>query len=349
MRQQFTSSTWWDRCCFRFGSEAFFAATWGGPQLKYGVFARRSTNHMSASTTRRALVAASVTIALALTGCATEYKEDFVLPNGYGTIKADDKLPAAVQKIKERGELRVGVSTDAPGFGLRDAKTGQIEGFDVEMGRLISIRIFGTPDKAKFIAVTSAQRPEVLKAGTVDVVASTYTITPERAKIVGFVGPYFNAGQDILVKTANTAIKSVKDLAKRRVCTQKGTTSLTQLQTAQPAAIVTATDSFLKCAEGVKSGEYDAVTTDNVILAGLAADSMGALKIVGELFSDESYGLGVARENEELRLFLHATLNLVLLNGDWNRAWVKSLLHFFGPAPEVPRLVQNPGVGTPKQ
>jgi glutamate transport system substrate-binding protein len=296
---------------------------------------------MSACITRRILVVTTLLV-VTLTACTTPYTEDFTLPNGYGTTPAEE-FPASVQAIKDRGELRVGISIDAPGFGLRDAKTGQIEGFDAEMGRLIAIRIFGTPDKVKFIQVTSAQRPEVLKNGSVDIVAATYTITPERAKIIGFVGPYFNAGQDILVKAGNKQIKSVKDLAGRKVCTQKGTTSYDQLLQAQPQAIVTATDSFLKCAEGVKAGTYDAVTTDNVILAGLAADSLGTLALVGELFSDESYGIGIARDDKDLRAFLNTTLSMIFLNGDWNRAWMKTLHHFFGAAPEIPELVANPG------
>jgi glutamate transport system substrate-binding protein len=296
---------------------------------------------MSACSTRR-ILAASTALLLALTACSEPYDEDFTLPNGYGTTPADE-LPPAVQKIKDRGELRAGVSIDAPGFGLRDPKTGQVEGFDAEMARLIAIRIFGTPSKVKFVEVTSAQRPDVLKNGTVDIVAATYTITPERAKIVGFVGPYFNAGQDILVKAGNKSIKSVKDLAGRKVCTQKGTTSLDQLVKAQPSAVVTTTDSFLKCAEGVKAGTYEAVTTDNVILAGLAADSLGALALVGELFSDESYGIGIARDNDDLRTFLNTTMSMVFLNGDWNRAWMRTLYHFFGPAPEIPTLAPNPG------
>jgi glutamate transport system substrate-binding protein len=298
---------------------------------------------MLASTVR--VLAAATALALALTGCDNGYKEEYVLPNGYGTEAATaDQMPASVKEIKKRGVLRVGITTDAPGFGLRNAKTGEIEGFDAEMARLISIRIFGTPSKVKFVTVTSAQRPEVIKQKTVDIVTATYTITPARAKIIGFVGPYFSAGQDILVKTGNTQIKSVANLAGRKVCTQKGTTSLDQLQKAQPNAIVTATDSFLKCAEGVKTGTYDAVTTDNVILAGLAADSMGALSLVGELFSDESYGIGIARDDKGLRTFLHETLNLIFLNGDWTRAWLRTLQHFFGDAPEVPTLVVNPGL-----
>ncbi len=288
------------------------------------------------------LLSVTTALLLALTACSHPYAEDFTLPNGYGTLPAEE-LPGSVQKIKDRGELRVGISVDAPGFGLRDAKTGEIEGFDAEMARLISIRIFGTPKKVKFIQVTSAQRPEVLKNGSVDLVAATYTITPERAKIIGFVGPYFNAGQDILVKTGNKQIKNVGNLAGKKVCTQAGTTSLDQLKKAQPKALVTTTDSYTKCTEGLQKGVYDAVTTDNVILAGIAAASLGELSLVGELFSDEPYGIGIARDDTDMRTFLNETLTMVFLNGDWNRAWMRTLHHFFGPAPEIPTLAPNPG------
>jgi glutamate transport system substrate-binding protein len=300
---------------------------------------------MVESTLRRlhGILAVSTALALALTGCSQpeEIHAKLKVPNGYG-VSAAPELPAAVQRIKDRGSLIVGTSDDQPGFGIRDQATGQIVGFDAEIARLIAIRIFGKPE-VKFVKVTAADRPKVILAGTVDMVIATYTITRERAKVIGFVGPYFEAGQDILVRQGDLSVKSVEDLAGKRVCTQRGTTSLQQLEQAQPEAIIRTANSVAACADGVQNGTYDAVTTDNVILAGIAAERRGALALVGNRFSDEPYGIGIAKDDVELRGFINATLREIFNNGDWNRAWIHTLANFLGTAPEPPRLVADPG------
>src|SRR5215218_1097409 len=308
----------------------------GGPCLHARPGSREGARPMSASTTRRdhraprwlsGVLLLATTVLLPGCGEPAAINADLQVPNGYGLTPAE-KLPPSVQRIKDSGALRVGI---------RDPKTGQLEGFDAEIGKLLAIRIFGTP-KVRWVTVTSAQRPEVLKKGTVDVVIATYTITPERAKIIGFVGPYFLAGQDILVKTGNQTIEDIDDLAGKKVCTQGGTTSVPQLRKAQPEAILQLTDSYLKCADGVLKGVYDATTTDNVILAGLAAESRGELTLLGKRFSDEPYGIGIPRDDTELRTFVRDTLRETFTNGDWNRAWLNTLDTFLGPAPEPPQL-----------
>jgi glutamate transport system substrate-binding protein len=288
------------------------------------------------------ITAILLAIILAVSGCASDEDPPLRIPNNYG-LTAAEQLPPAVQQIKDRGWLSVGISTDQPGFGAEDPDTGEIKGFDAEMARLMAIRIFGDPSKVRFLQISSAQRPTVLQNGRADLVVSTYTITPERAKIVGFVGPYFEAGQDILVRTPDTSIRSVADLARLRVCTQAGTTSLQQIEKAQPEAIIATEPTFTACAEGLSSGRYDAVTTDNVILAGLAAESRGTLRLVGKRFSDEPYGIGIRKQDQELRAFVHSTLSEVMINGDWTRAWVQTLSSFLGDAPIPPDLVVSPG------
>lgn len=256
-------------------------------------------------------------------------------------LKAADSLPPAVQAIKDKGTLKVGTKFDQPGFGLQNpAKPDAIEGFDAEIARLLSIRIFGSPDKVEFSESKSAVREQVIENGTVDVVVATYTINDDRKTRVAFAGPYFEAGQDILVKKDNDDIKSVDDLNGKKVCTQTGSTSIDNVTKLAPDANITPLDSYAICADGVKDGSYDAVTTDNVILLGLADGSEGELKLVNNPFSTEPYGIGVKRDNDELRGFINDTLDEIYDNGDWDRAWNKTIGGFLGD-PRTPPPVDR--------
>jgi glutamate transport system substrate-binding protein len=284
----------------------------------------------------RRLAGAAVIVALALTGCArTNLAEPDPIPNGYGLIAAG-RLPAAAQKIKDRGELVVGIKTDAPGFGF-DRGDGEVTGFDAEIARLMAIRIFGQP-KVRFVRAASADREKLLTERKVDLVLATYTITAQRAKVVGFVGPYFIAGQDILVRADNQVVDDLNDLRGKRICTQQGSTSLTRLKAAATGSRIFAGASYAECAKGVAEGRYDAVTTDDVILAGLVAESGGTLRLVGSRFSEEPYGVGVARDDTELQRFVASVLSEIFVNGDWSRAWLRSLSNFLGTPPQPPEL-----------
>lgn len=293
---------------------------------------------------RSTAATAAVTIAaLALAACGST--KDLDSGSGKGDtksesykLKAADSLPPSVQKLKDKGKLVVGTKYDQPGFGLQNPTNQQIEGFDAEIARLLSIRIFGSPDKVEFKESKSAVREQVIQNGTVDVVIATYTINDDRKTKVDFAGPYFEAGQDILVKSGNSAIKSVDDLNGKKVCTQTGSTSIDNVAKAAPDAKVTALASYALCADGVKDGTYDALTTDNVILLGLASKSSGALTLVKKPFSKEPYGIGLKKDDTELRGFVNDTLDEIYSNGDWARAWDKTVGSFLGAAPTPPTV-----------
>jgi glutamate transport system substrate-binding protein len=287
--------------------------------------------------------AAAVIAAVVLAGCgSTKDLEGGGAPSAGATggyqLKAGASLPASVQAIKDKGKLVVGTKYDQPGFGLQNPTTQQIEGFDAEIARLVSIKIFGSPDKVEFKEAKTAVREQVIQNGQVDIVVATYTINAARKEKIDFAGPYFQAGQDILVKKDNTTIKGVSDLAGKKVCTQQNSTSLKNLQDKVPGLVPQTLDSYALCAEGVKDGTYDALSTDNVILLGLVSKSPDALKVVNNPFTQEPYGIGLKKGDSALRGFLNDTIAEIFANGDWDKAWAKTAGQFLPQAPAKPTI-----------
>jgi glutamate transport system substrate-binding protein len=294
-------------------------------------------------TTRIAAVAAMSALALAVVGCGSTKDLDSggakpAQPSSGYQLKAAGTLSGSVQAIKDKGKLVVGTKFDQPGFGLQNPTTQKVEGFDAEIARLISIKIFGSPDKVEFKEAKTAVREQVIQNGEVDVVVATYTINAARKEKIDFAGPYFQAGQDILVRKDNTSISGVADLAGKRVCTQQNSTSLKNLQDKVPGLKPQTLDSYALCAEGVKDGTYDALSTDNVILLGLVSKSPDELKVVNKPFTTEPYGIGVKKGDTALRSFVNDALEEVFANGDWDKAWAKTAGQFLPQAPAKPSI-----------
>ncbi|HEY2675287.1 MAG TPA: glutamate ABC transporter substrate-binding protein [Rugosimonospora sp.] len=294
-------------------------------------------------TTRIAALAAMSAFALAVVGCGSTKDLDSggakaAQPSSGYQLKAAGSLSGSVQAIKDKGKLVVGTKFDQPGFGLQNPTTQKVEGFDAEIARLISIKIFGSPDKVEFKEAKTAVREQVIQNGEVDVVVATYTINAARKEKIDFAGPYFQAGQDILVRKDNSTIAGVSDLAGKKVCTQQNSTSLKNLQDKVPGLKPQTLDSYALCAEGVKDGTYDALSTDNVILLGLVSKSPDELKVVNKPFTTEPYGIGVKKGDTALRSFVNDALAEIFANGDWDKAWAKTAGQFLPQAPAKPSV-----------
>ena len=293
---------------------------------------------------RRGLAAATaaVFVAVVMAGCGStkdlEGSAPSAGPTGGYQLKAASSLTGSVQAIKTKGKLVVGTKYDQPGFGLQNPTNQQIEGFDAEIARLISIKIFGSPDKVEFKEAKTAVREQVIQNGDVDIVVATYTINAARKEKIDFAGPYFQAGQDILVKKDNTSIKSVSDLAGKKVCTQQNSTSLKNLTDKVPGLVPQTLDSYALCAEGVKDGTYDALSTDNVILLGLVSKSPDALKVINNPFTQEPYGIGLKKGDTALHGFVNDVISEIYSNGDWDKAWAKTAGKFLPQAPAKPTV-----------
>ncbi len=228
---------------------------------------------------------------------------------------------STLEQIKDRGKLVVGIKYDQPGFGLRTA-SGDFEGFDVEIARLLAKELVGDESKVEFKETPSKIRESAIIEGDVDVVIATYTINDERKEKVSFAGPYYEAGQDIMVRADETEIQSVKDLNGKKVCSVTGSTSIDNIKDEAPDADISRPfDTYSKCAEELKNGRVDAVTTDNSILYGLADQDKGAFKVLGDPFTEEPYGIGLKKGDEELRDRINQFLEEIQDNGEWQKAY----------------------------
>lgn len=240
-----------------------------------------------------------------------------------------------LDEIRERGVLRVGVSADTLLMGSRDPISGQIEGFDIDMLHHVADAIFGDPDALQFRVITSGQRIEVLENHEVDVVARAFSITCERWEQVAFSAEYFHAGQKVLVTRASSAT-GIEDLAGQRVCAPDETTTLDRLAEYPDIEAVPA-PTHTRCLVLFQQGKVDAITGDDTILAGFAAQDPYA-KVVGDAISDEPYGIGVAADQVDLVRFVNAVLDEVKADGRWKASY-GTWLGALGKAPRPPESV----------
>jgi glutamate transport system substrate-binding protein len=197
--------------------------------------------------------------------------------------------------IVGRQTLLIGVKADQPGLGLQLAD-GRFAGFDVDVATYVAAKLGVQPDHITFVPVTSATREKVLKNGSVDMVVATYSITPTRDTLVTFAGPYYVAHQDTMVRADETAIHTVHDLKGKRLCQAKGSNSWIRVtQELGIAAKLVQAPSYSACVAMLLAGTVDAVSTDDLILAGFADRVGPAVRILNAPFSDERYGIGLKK------------------------------------------------------
>lgn len=288
--------------------------------------------------TRQKGIALAISLALMTVACGDDTSSTTATTDkGSTTTQAAFEAGSTMARIKEAGTINVGVKFDQPGFGLKNPTTGEVEGFDVEMAKLIVAAI--DPDvEIKFVEAVSKNREPFLQDGTVDMVVATYTINDTRKQVIDFAGPYFVAQQDIMVKADDDSITSVDDLNGAKVCTVKGSTSETNLLAKAPSAEVTLFDTYSQCAEAMTDDRVVAVTTDNTILAGLVDTGDGAFKLVEAPFSDEPYGIGVKKDDDAFRDFINDLLEETFDNGDWASAFESTLGQIGLKTPESPTV-----------
>ncbi|MFF3748925.1 glutamate ABC transporter substrate-binding protein [Streptomyces sp. NPDC002018] len=256
------------------------------------------------------------------------------------------RLPASPTwtAARERGYLVVGAKEDQPYLGERDPATGRYSGFDIEIARMTAASLGFGPKEVRFRTIASANRETALQNGQIDTYVGSYTINAKRKKLVGFAGPYYMAGQSLLVRTDEHGIEGPRDLDGRRVCSAAGSTPYQRIKDDYPRAELVAYDTYSVCVDNLLTFQVDAVTTDDTILLGYAAKAPDALKVVGRPFSKEPYGIGVPRDDNALRFALDDALVAREKNGDWQRAY-DATLGLSGrkatPAPPVDRYPAN--------
>ncbi|HET9898789.1 MAG TPA: glutamate ABC transporter substrate-binding protein [Streptosporangiaceae bacterium] len=228
-------------------------------------------------------------------------------------------------KIRARGFLIAGVDQSTFHFGYLNPLDGKIEGFDIDMIRDIAQAIFGNPNKVEYKAISDAQRIPEVQSGAVDIVAHTMTITCDRLTQVDFSTVYFEAGQRVLVPT-NSPVTSLADLGRKKVCATTGSTSIENLKAAPSHPIPVAVPYWTDCLVLLQQGGVAAISTDDSILAGLAAQDPFT-RIVGPKFTKEPYGLAISKQNPDFVRFVNAVLQRVRTDGQWTASyqhWVGS-------------------------
>jgi glutamate transport system substrate-binding protein len=277
----------------------------------------------------RTLAVGLVVGALSLTACGKEGS-----PGGGGTVVSE---PAATgvqvtgsptfDKIAQRGRVVVGVKDDQPGLGFKDATTGQYAGFDIEVARLVASQLGYGADKIDYKTVPSAAREDAISRGDVDYYVGTYTINDNRKQRVGFAGPYFVAGQGLLVRKDESAITGKDTLKGKKVCSATGSTPIQRVQQqglTEPGNIVQF-QTYSQCVDQLLNSQVDVVTTDDAILKGYAAQTPDKLKVVGEPFSTEPYGIGLNRDDTALRGKVNDILQASYDNGTWQKIYDATL------------------------
>lgn len=296
------------------------------------------------SSLRRLAVSLTVLALLPLAACGQPEAPSTPTGTRYVMAQApDDSLPPEIKRIKESGRLLIGTRFDQPLTGLRNEATGRIDGFDAEFGRIIAQRIFGTVEEGtniEFVETLAQNRTPYLNEEKVDMVIATFTITEKRKAEVDFAGPYFVAGQDILVNAGNPKdIQSVEDLVGKKVCAAKDSTSAQNLKAHQGIEVHEQKD-YSSCIQALNNGKdsVDAVSTDNVILQGFTQSNPNAFDVLNKPFTEEPYGVGLKHGSPALRKFINDTIRESFKNGDWQRAFEITFGHTSMKMPDFPEV-----------
>ncbi|MFD0150693.1 glutamate ABC transporter substrate-binding protein [Streptomyces sp. NPDC055721] len=245
-------------------------------------------------------------------------------------------------RARKRGKLVVGAKEDQPYMGEKDPATGRYSGFDIEIAKMMAASLGFEPADIEFRTIASANRETALQNGQIDYYVGTYTINDNRKKLVGFAGPYYQAGQSLLVRTDENDIAGPQDLAGKRVCSAAGSTPYQRIEKDYPKAELVAYDTYSVCVDNLLTYQVDAVTTDDTILMGYAAKVPDELKVVGEPFSEEPYGIGVPRGDNALRFALDDAIAAHEKDGDWKKAYDATLGLSGVPAPTPPAIDRYP-------
>ncbi len=259
-----------------------------------------------------------------------------------GGCGGSSKTTSTVDTIKKRGRLIVGIRFE-PGLATRNAATGTYDGFDARIAQAVAVGIFGGSaetlgDKIEYVDTKLKDRETDIQNGVADIDVASLTIDGERKKVVDFAGPYLIDHQDLMVAASDTSTHSVADLAGKRVCTATGTTSASNIAAKAPEAQMTLFDTFTECADALASGQVDALTTDQTILAGIVAANGNRFRLVGAPFSDEPYGIGLTKGDEGFRSFLNDRLEAMVRSGKWAQDFAGSLGKLGLATPPPPAL-----------
>lgn len=242
----------------------------------------------------------------------------------FGSAVIADEKPAfpagsTMETIQQRGRLIVGVKFDQPGMGLMNPSTGQIEGFDIEIARLVAKDLGLGPDQIEFKEAVSKNRIPFIDSGVVDIVIASFGITPESKKAVNLAGPYFNSGMQALVRVEDRdRFKTFEDLKGVKACGTTGSDSLRVVN--KIGAVPVAFDTYNECVQQLITGGVDAVPLTTILLAGYAQANAGKVAIAVEPFNPYRFGIGLKKDDKAFCDFLDKSIQAAIDGGAWQAA-----------------------------
>jgi glutamate transport system substrate-binding protein len=292
---------------------------------------------MKAFLTRRKsfFVAATAALALSLSACGGATTPGTSDP----TVEAKPTFAAGttMEKLASAGTIKIGTKFDQPLFGLKGLD-GKPVGFDVEIAKIIAAKLGIPADKIEWSETVSANREPFIEQGRVDLVIATYTINDNRKQVVSFAGPYYEAGQALMVNADNDTIKTPEDVRGKKVCSVTGSTPAATIVDQYGAELVPAA-TYSACLEPLRNKQVEAVTTDNVILAGFVDKEPDAFKLASdETFTKEPYGIGLKKGDTEFRNWINDQLEKFEENGSYEKAWEATAGSVIKTAPDLPEI-----------
>ncbi len=285
------------------------------------------------------ITAGLITAALGLAGCGGSTQDAAEPATPAPAEEAEFPADSTMARIVEAGELRVGTKYDQPGFGLTGLE-GDPEGFDVEIAQYIAAELGLAEDAITYTESPSADRETLIVNEDVDLVVATYTINDKRKEQITFAGPYYLAGQQIMVAAGDDTVAGPEDLAANpdfTICSVTGSTPAENIREylAAPEQLVEF-EGYDDCVAAMDTGQVQATTTDNVILTGYVAESEGKFELVGEQFTEEPYGIGLTKGDVEFCEFINEALASAEEDGAYESAWTSTAGQYEGT--EVPTL-----------
>ncbi|MEU9121629.1 glutamate ABC transporter substrate-binding protein [Streptomyces sp. NPDC048506] len=299
---------------------------------------------------RKTAAAGAVVLALAATatacggekGTAGDKPAGGDVFSGSYKVASDVKVDSSVlKKAQQAKKIVVGVKADQPFLGFKDPATNKYSGFDIEIAKMVAADLGFSEKQIEFQTVDSNVRETKISHGAVDFYVGTYTINDERKKQVGFAGPYYTAGADLLVRKEDKAITGPDSLKGKKVCSITGSTPLQEIKKPKYGANTTEMNKYSDCVKSLLDGSVDAVTTDDAILKGYAAQRPAKLRVVGQPFTKEPYGVGLNKDDKALREAITKALENHIKNGDYEKAYEgtlgKSGSKYVAPETPLPR------------
>jgi glutamate transport system substrate-binding protein len=290
---------------------------------------------MSETRKWRWLFAVLALVALLAAGCGGDDDEESAQQT------SEFKSGSTMAKLQDEGEITIGVKYDVPPFGIKNPQSGEIEGFDVDLGKAVAKELGVRP---RFIEAISDNRIPFLQKGTADLILSTMTINSERDQEIDFSEPYYIARGRILVPKGSD-VRGIEDLAGKRVCTALGSTYEETLRERPPKEDLRLVDTYSECLELIQNKAVDAVSTDDVILTGMIIQD-DSLKLVGRTLTTEPYGAGIKQGDKQFKQFVDGVISDYKQDGRWAASYQKWVGQYTGVKQDPPNLTLQQALET---